>query len=69
MYKRKFWNQGYNSCHYIHHIKDENTGQWWKFDDEVITSLGGCPFSKEASCFATKSVKNDVDHSNLSEAK
>ncbi|KAL5069573.1 hypothetical protein RYX36_020460 [Vicia faba] len=69
MYKIKFWNQGYNSGHYIAHIKDENTGQWWEFDDRVVTSLGSYPFSEEASCSASKSVKNDVDHSNFSEEK
>ncbi|XP_058724797.1 ubiquitin carboxyl-terminal hydrolase 26-like [Vicia villosa] len=58
-----------NSGHYIAHIKDENTGQWWEFDDELVTSLGGCPFAEEASCSASKSVKNDVDHSNFSEAR
>ncbi|XP_045805933.1 ubiquitin carboxyl-terminal hydrolase 26-like isoform X1 [Trifolium pratense] len=58
-----------NSGHYIAHIKDENTGQWWKFDDEVVTNLGHSPFFKEASSSASKSAKNDVDHSNLSEAR
>ena len=24
---------GANSGHYIAHIKDVNTGQWWEFDD------------------------------------
>lgn len=58
-----------NSGHYIAHIKDENTGHWWEFDDELVTSLGSCPFAEEASCSASKSVKNDVDHSNFSEAR
>ncbi|WJX16373.1 Ubiquitin carboxyl-terminal hydrolase 26 [Trifolium repens] len=58
-----------NSGHYIAHIKDENTGQWWEFDDEVVTNLGRSPFSEEASCSASKSGKNDVDHSSLSEAR
>jgi ubiquitin carboxyl-terminal hydrolase 48 len=58
-----------NSGHYIAHIKDENTGQWWEFDDEVVTNLGRSPFSEEISCSASKSGKNDVDHSSLSEAR
>jgi len=58
-----------NSGHYIAHIKDVNTGQWWEFDDELVTNLGRCPFAEEASCSASKSVKNDVDHSNFSEAR
>ncbi|OMO61952.1 Peptidase C19, ubiquitin carboxyl-terminal hydrolase 2 [Corchorus capsularis] len=28
-----------NSGHYIAHIKDENTGQWWEFDDEHVSNL------------------------------
>lgn len=58
-----------NSGHYIAHIKDVNTGQWWEFDDELVTNLGRCPFAEEASCSASKSVKNDVNHSNFSEAR
>lgn len=57
-----------NSGHYIAHIKDENTGQWWEFDDEHVTNLGRCPFAEEASCSTSKSVKNDADQSNFSEA-
>ncbi|KAE8705597.1 Ubiquitin carboxyl-terminal hydrolase 26 [Hibiscus syriacus] len=29
-----------NSGHYIAHIKDENTRQWWEFDDEHVSNLG-----------------------------
>lgn len=58
-----------NSGHYIAHIKDKKTGQWWEFDDELVTNLGRCPFADEASCSASKSVKNDVDHANSSEAR
>lgn len=57
-----------NSGHYIAHIKDENTGQWWEFDDEHVTNLGRHPFGEEASCPTSKSVKTDVDNSNISEA-
>ncbi|XP_061364323.1 ubiquitin carboxyl-terminal hydrolase 26-like [Gastrolobium bilobum] len=58
-----------NSGHYIAHIKDENTGQWWEFDDEHVTNLGRHPFGEGASCPTSKSVKTDVAHSNCSEAR
>ncbi|KAE8710514.1 Ubiquitin carboxyl-terminal hydrolase 26 [Hibiscus syriacus] len=35
-----------NSGHYIAHIKDENTGQWWEFDDEHVSNLGHHPLEK-----------------------
>jgi len=57
-----------NSGHYIAHIKDENTGQWWEFDDEQVTNLGCSPFGEGASSFTSKSVKTDALHSNCSEA-
>ena len=56
-----------NSGHYIAHIKDENTGQWWEFDDEHVTNLGRHPFGEEASSSTSKST--DVVHSNCSEVK
>nr|KYP34246.1 Ubiquitin carboxyl-terminal hydrolase 26 [Cajanus cajan] len=55
-----------NSGHYIAHIKDVNTGQWWEFDDEHVTNLGCHPFGEGAS--SSKFVKKDVPHSNCSEA-
>ncbi|RYR05646.1 hypothetical protein Ahy_B06g085483 [Arachis hypogaea] len=58
-----------NSGHYIAHIKDENTGQWWEFDDENVTNLGRHPFGEEASNSTSKLAKTDVVHSNCSEAK
>nr|XP_017229766.1 PREDICTED: ubiquitin carboxyl-terminal hydrolase 26 isoform X2 [Daucus carota subsp. sativus] len=38
-----------NSGHYVAHIKDENTEQWWEFDDEQVSSLGQHPFGEESS--------------------
>ncbi|XP_030480385.1 ubiquitin carboxyl-terminal hydrolase 26 isoform X1 [Cannabis sativa] len=38
-----------NSGHYIAHIKDENTGQWWEFDDEHVSNLGHHPFGEGSS--------------------
>lgn len=59
---------GANSGHYIAHIKDVNTGQWWEFDDEEVTNLGCHPFGEGASSFTSKSVKMDALNSNCSEA-
>lgn len=47
-----------NSGHYIAHIKDENTGQWWEFDDEHVSNLGHHPFGEGSSSSAAKSVRN-----------
>ncbi|XP_031381797.1 ubiquitin carboxyl-terminal hydrolase 26 isoform X2 [Punica granatum] len=38
-----------NSGHYIAHIKDEKTGQWWEFDDESVSKLGCHPFGEGSS--------------------
>ncbi|TKY74650.1 Ubiquitin carboxyl-terminal hydrolase 26 [Spatholobus suberectus] len=59
---------GANSGHYIAHIKDVNTGQWWEFDDEHVTNLGCHPFGEGSSSSTTKSIKNDAIHSDSSEA-
>ncbi|KAG5554241.1 hypothetical protein RHGRI_011937 [Rhododendron griersonianum] len=48
-----------NSGHYVAHIKDENTGQWWKFDDEQVSNLGRHPFADGLSDSAAKSVQTD----------
>ena len=47
-----------NSGHYIAHIKDENTGQWWEFDDEHVSNLGRRPFGEGFSSSA-KGVHSD----------
>ncbi|KAL5145003.1 Ubiquitin carboxyl-terminal hydrolase 26 [Glycine soja] len=59
---------GANSGHYIAHIKDVNTGQWWEFDDEHVTNLGFHPFGEESSSSTTKSIKTDAIHFDNSEA-
>ncbi|KAK8465514.1 hypothetical protein PHAVU_009G100000 [Phaseolus vulgaris] len=59
---------GANSGHYIAHIKDVNTGQWWEFDDEHVTNLGCHPFGEGSSNSTSKSVKTDAIHSNCSQA-
>lgn len=69
-----------NSGHYIAHIKDENTGQWWEFDDEHVSNLGNHPFgegvlssskatlseSAETSCGDGVSASANGNHSNTS---
>ena len=60
---------GANSGHYIAHIKDVNTGQWWEFDDENVTYLGYHPFGEGSSSSKQKSIKTDAVHFNSSKAK
>ncbi|XP_026661046.1 ubiquitin carboxyl-terminal hydrolase 26 isoform X2 [Phoenix dactylifera] len=38
-----------NSGHYVAHIKDESSGQWWEFDDEHVSKLGYHPFGEVTS--------------------
>ncbi|KAK8486160.1 hypothetical protein V6N11_019983 [Hibiscus sabdariffa] len=52
-----------NSGHYIAHIKDENTGQWWEFDDEHVSDLGHHPFGEGSSTSNTKSNRTGPVHS------
>ncbi|XP_065881079.1 ubiquitin carboxyl-terminal hydrolase 26 isoform X2 [Euphorbia lathyris] len=49
-----------NSGHYIAHIKDENTGQWWEFDDEHVSNLGLHPFGEGSSSSASKIVPSEA---------
>lgn len=49
-----------NSGHYIAHIKDENTGQWWEFDDEHVSKLGHHPFGEKSSNANSKSVRTEL---------
>ncbi|XP_015885340.2 ubiquitin carboxyl-terminal hydrolase 26 isoform X2 [Ziziphus jujuba] len=51
-----------NSGHYIAHIKDENTGQWWEFDDEHVSNLGFQPFGEGSS---SPTSKPDRPESNI----
>jgi len=59
---------GANSGHYIAHIKDVNTGQWWEFDDEHVTNLGCHPFGEGSSNSTSKSIKTEVIQSENSQA-
>lgn len=57
-----------NSGHYVANIKDENTGQWWEFDDEHVSDLGKEPFGGKSSNSSTKSSQDkSVDQSTSSE--
>ncbi|CAL1362439.1 unnamed protein product [Linum trigynum] len=49
-----------NSGHYIAHIKDANTGQWWEFDDEHVSNLGHHPFGESSSSSSAKIPRTDV---------
>lgn len=57
-----------NSGHYIAHIKDENTGQWWEFDDEHVSNLGHHPFGEGSSSSSAKPICTEpVDQAVCSE--
>lgn len=43
-----------NSGHYIAHIKDQDTGLWWEFDDELVSDLGQHPFGGNSSSTPAK---------------
>ncbi|KAL0379180.1 UNVERIFIED_CONTAM: Ubiquitin carboxyl-terminal hydrolase 26 [Sesamum radiatum] len=48
-----------NSGHYTAHIKDENSGEWWEFDDEHVSNLGRQPFGSTVSTPAAKAGQNE----------
>ncbi|KAK6923666.1 Peptidase C19, ubiquitin carboxyl-terminal hydrolase [Dillenia turbinata] len=48
-----------NSGHYVAHIKDDNTSQWWEFDDEQVSNLGPHPFGEGSSNSNSKSPENE----------
>lgn len=48
-----------NSGHYVAHIKDQNTGQWWEFDDEQVSDLGRHPFGEGSSSLNSKPARTD----------
>ncbi|KAG6554433.1 hypothetical protein Mapa_004350 [Marchantia paleacea] len=43
-----------NSGHYVAHIKDEETGEWWQFDDEKVSSLGYHPLGEASGAVSSK---------------
>lgn len=47
-----------NSGHYVAHIKDENSEQWWEFDDEHVSNLGFHPFGEASSDKSAKAATN-----------
>uniref|UniRef100_A0A1D1YFM5 Ubiquitin carboxyl-terminal hydrolase 26 n=1 Tax=Anthurium amnicola TaxID=1678845 RepID=A0A1D1YFM5_9ARAE len=51
---------GANSGHYVARIKDEDSRQWWEFDDEVVSKLGPQPFGdtpSNSSAYAQPTLK------------
>ncbi|KAL6523117.1 Ubiquitin carboxyl-terminal hydrolase 26 [Orobanche hederae] len=48
-----------NSGHYTAHIRDENTGEWWEFDDEHVSNLGRQPFASTVSASVAKAGQNE----------
>lgn len=48
-----------NSGHYTAHIKDDNTGLWWEFDDEHVSNLGRQPFGSSPSTSGAKAGQNE----------
>ncbi|CAN6540179.1 unnamed protein product [Malus baccata var. baccata] len=58
-----------NSGHYVAHVKDEKTGQWWEFDDEQVSNLGSHPFGEGTSSSNTKPVKPEPVNPSCTEQK
>lgn len=58
-----------NSGHYVAHIKDEDTGQWWEFDDEQVSNLGRHPFGEGSSSSPSKTVETKPVHTSCSEPR
>ncbi|XP_073065473.1 ubiquitin carboxyl-terminal hydrolase 26 isoform X1 [Primulina eburnea] len=53
-----------NSGHYTAHVKDDNTDEWWEFDDEIVSNLGQEPFGPTSSISTVNIGQNDpVDYS------
>ncbi|CAM6105180.1 unnamed protein product [Calypogeia fissa] len=46
-----------NSGHYVAHIKDERTGEWWRFDDEQVSSLGSHPLGEVSGAAPNKDLR------------
>lgn len=69
-----------NSGHYVAHIKDETSQQWWEFDDEHVSELGRHPFGEGSSCSVSKidgeagvnkscnKIKNSISDENHADA-
>jgi len=58
-----------NSGHYVAHIKDEDTGQWWEFDDEHVSNLGRHPFGDSSSSSTSKTVGSEPVHPSCTEPR
>lgn len=49
-----------NSGHYVANIKDDVKGEWWEFDDELVTSLGSHPCGEVPGKSLKKEVKREI---------
>ncbi|XP_076959230.1 ubiquitin carboxyl-terminal hydrolase 26-like [Bidens hawaiensis] len=47
-----------NSGHYVAHIKDQDRGLWWEFDDELVSELGQHPFGGGSSNTPSKPAQS-----------
>lgn len=52
-----------NSGHYVANIKDENSGQWWEFDDEHVSNLGYHPFGETSKANVKSHLKSQLVNS------
>lgn len=57
-----------NSGHYIAHIKDIKTSQWWEFDDENVSNLGLHPFGEGSSRELANGNQTSVNQGQFSES-
>lgn len=48
-----------NSGHYTAHIKDDNTDEWWEFDDENVSNLGQEPFGPTSAISTANIGQNE----------
>lgn len=57
-----------NSGHYIAHIKDIKTSQWWEFDDENVSNLGLHPFGEGSSRELANGNQTSINQGQSSES-
>ncbi|MCL7043232.1 hypothetical protein MKW94_017363 [Papaver nudicaule] len=52
---------GVDSGHYLSLIKDERTGEWWEFDDEVVSKKGSHPFAEGPPSSTAEPMEIETD--------
>ncbi|KAI3852486.1 hypothetical protein MKW98_009187 [Papaver atlanticum] len=50
---------GVNCGHYLSIIKDEQTGEWWEFDDETVSKKGYHPFGEDSSSSTAEPMETE----------